>query len=102
MSNTNPDDSQIFTGRIARNSSTPADPAAPDIHSGSPGTKKPSNPFRRFMDRYPNLWEFILFNILSNISTITRFILAWVGTAVFVNSLSSITVLPNPMAWAGS
>lgn len=27
------------------------------------------------------------FNILSNISTITRFILAWVGTAVFVNAL---------------
>lgn len=87
MSNTNPDDSRVLTGRIAQDSSTPADPAAPDIHSGSPGAKKPSNPFRRFMDRYPNLWEFILFNILSNISTITRFILAWVGTAVFVNAL---------------
>lgn len=43
---------------------------------------------RRWIDEHPNLWEFILFNILSNISTITRFVVTWIGTAVFVSALS--------------
>lgn len=58
-----------------------------------PGQTQPSDqakaksPFRRWIDTYPNLWEFILFNILSNISTITRFVLVWVCTAIFVHGL---------------
>jgi putative flippase GtrA len=44
--------------------------------------------FRNFIDKHPDLWQFILFNILSNISTITRFVLGWIGTALFVGALS--------------
>ena len=31
-------------------------------------------PIRRWIKDHPNIWEFILFNVLSNISTITRFV----------------------------
>ncbi|KFJ05715.1 PTS cellobiose transporter subunit IIC [Bifidobacterium tsurumiense] len=44
-------------------------------------------PMRRWIDEHPNIWEFILFNVLSNISTATRFIVAWIGTAVFVSAM---------------
>lgn len=44
-------------------------------------------PLRSWIEKHPNIWEFILFNVLSNISTITRFLVAWVGTAVFVSAL---------------
>ena len=36
---------------------------------------------RKWISDHPNVWEFILFNVLSNISTITRFVVAWIGTA---------------------
>jgi putative flippase GtrA len=42
---------------------------------------------RKWISDHPNVWEFILFNVLSNISTITRFVVAWIGTAVFVSAL---------------
>ena len=29
-------------------------------------------PIRQWIKDHPNIWEFILFNLLSNISTITR------------------------------
>lgn len=44
-------------------------------------------PVRRWIRNHPNIWEFILFNLLSNISTITRFVVAWIGTAIFVSAL---------------
>lgn len=40
--------------------------------------------FKQWKADHQSLWEFILFNILSNISTITRFVCAWVGTAIFI------------------
>ncbi len=43
--------------------------------------------FRAWCDRHPDLWEFILFNVLSNVSTITRFVCTWLGTALFVSAL---------------
>lgn len=43
---------------------------------------------KKFTEDHPDLWQFILFNLLSNISTITRFVLTWVGTALFVNALA--------------
>ncbi|WP_044098263.1 GtrA family protein [Bifidobacterium bohemicum] len=43
---------------------------------------------RRLIAKYPNLWEFIKFNVLSNISTITRFVCVWILTAVFVHALN--------------
>lgn len=42
---------------------------------------------RKWIDNHPDLWEFILFNILSNVSTIARFVITWIGTAIFVNAL---------------
>ncbi|MFT8531881.1 PTS cellobiose transporter subunit IIC [Bifidobacterium aquikefiri] len=48
-------------------------------------------PVSHWIADHPNLWEFILFNVLSNVSTITRFIVAWVGTAVFVSALGLTT-----------
>lgn len=49
--------------------------------------KKDAGPIRRWIVAHPNIWEFILFNVLSNISTVTRFVVAWIGTAVFVSAL---------------
>ena len=44
--------------------------------------------FRTWREKHPDLWEFILFNILSNVSTITRFVMTWIGTAMFVAGLA--------------
>ena len=44
--------------------------------------------FDEWRENHPDLWEFVLFNVLSNISTITRLAMTWVGTAVFVSALS--------------
>lgn len=41
----------------------------------------------KFKKNYPDLWQFICFNILSNISTLMRFVMTWIGTAVFVNMM---------------
>jgi hypothetical protein len=46
---------------------------------------------RKFIKEHPDIWQFILFNLLSNISTITRFILTWIGTAVFVDALKMVS-----------
>lgn len=47
--------------------------------------------FKEWTEQHQSLWEFIKFNILSNISTITRFVCTWVGTAVFIHALSLTT-----------
>ncbi|MGI6754544.1 MAG: PTS cellobiose transporter subunit IIC [Atopobiaceae bacterium] len=36
---------------------------------------------------HESLWQFIKFNVLSNISTLTRFAAGWLGTALFVSGL---------------
>ena len=38
--------------------------------------------FAKWKEEHQALWEFILFNILSNVSTAARFIVTWVGTAL--------------------
>lgn len=43
--------------------------------------------FRDWTEKHHGLWQFILFNLLSNISTVTRFVMAWVGTALFVGTM---------------
>ena len=43
--------------------------------------------FKDWADEHQGLWEFIKFNILSNISTITRFAMTWVGTAIFISGM---------------
>ena len=46
---------------------------------------------KSWIERHPDLWEFIKFNILSNVSTIARFVMTWIGTAIFINSLKILT-----------
>ena len=35
---------------------------------------------KNFKSKHPDLFEFILFNIMSNVATITNFIVLWIGT----------------------
>lgn len=35
---------------------------------------------KKWIDTHPNLWEFILFNVLSNCATITNFVVMWICT----------------------
>lgn len=44
--------------------------------------------FKTWTEEHQSLWEFIKFNILSNVSTATRFVVTWVGTWLFVNTLA--------------
>ena len=43
--------------------------------------------FKQWKADHQAIWEFILFNILSNISTITRFVCTWIGTAIFISGM---------------
>ena len=43
--------------------------------------------FKKWTEEHQTIWEFIKFNVLSNISTITRIVFAAVGAAIFVNTL---------------
>ena len=38
--------------------------------------------FKEWKEEHQALWEFILFNVLSNVSTASRFVVTWVGTAL--------------------
>ena len=42
--------------------------------------------FKKFKEQHPDLWEFILFNLLSNCSTITNFIVMWICTGFVFRS----------------
>ena len=37
---------------------------------------------KKWIAAHPNLWEFILFNLLSNCATVTNFIMMWLCTGV--------------------
>ena len=43
--------------------------------------------FKTWTEEHQGLWEFIKFNVLSNISTITRIALTAAGTEIFVEAL---------------
>lgn len=47
--------------------------------------------FKEWTEKHATLWQFILFNVLSNISTISRFVFTWLGTALFVNALGMVS-----------
>ena len=36
---------------------------------------------KRWKAAHPDLWEFILFNILSNCATVTNFVVLWITTS---------------------
>lgn len=48
----------------------------------------------RWIEEHPDLWEFIKFNVLSNIATITNFILLWLGTGFLFSGFSD-----KPFQW---
>ena len=60
--------------------------AAPNA-SGEAAEEQQLGPIRRWIKNHPTIWEFILFNVLSNISTISRFVVTWIGTAIFVSAM---------------
>ena len=41
---------------------------------------------KKWIGAHPNLWEFILFNVLSNCATVTNFIMMWLCTGVLFTS----------------
>lgn len=43
---------------------------------------------KEWIKQHPDIWEFIKFNILSNIATITNFIVLWIGSHLLFVSLS--------------
>lgn len=45
-------------------------------------------PVYRFKQAYPNIYEFIMFNLLSNIATITNFVVLWLGTLLFFRNMT--------------
>lgn len=45
--------------------------------------------FKAWKERHPDLWEFILFNILSNCATVTNFIFMWLCTGFIFKSFSN-------------
>ncbi len=44
---------------------------------------------KKWIDEHPTLWEFILFNILSNVATVTNFVVMWVCTGFIFKSFRS-------------
>lgn len=47
-------------------------------------------PIKNFQQKHPDLYEFILFNIMSNVATITNFIVLWIGTGILFTKLATI------------
>lgn len=45
---------------------------------------------RNFKEKHPDLYEFIMFNIMSNVATVTNFIVLWIGTGLLFARLSEI------------
>ena len=43
---------------------------------------------KTWISAHPDLWEFILFNVLSNLATITNFVVMWVCTGFIFKGLS--------------
>lgn len=46
------------------------------------------NKFKTWISDHPDLWEFILFNILSNCATVTNFVVMWLTTGFIFKGLS--------------
>lgn len=45
---------------------------------------------KNWIEKHPDLWEFILFNILSNCATVTNFIVMWICTGLLFTRLKGI------------
>lgn len=52
--------------------------------------RSPLRAIQQFKEKHPDLFEFIMFNIMSNVATITNFIVLWIGTGLLFANLSEI------------
>lgn len=43
----------------------------------------------QFKEKHPDIYEFIMFNLLSNVATITNFIFLWLGTGFLFKSFAN-------------
>lgn len=59
------------------------------MSAGSKGEDAIVTELKRWIGSHPNLWEFILFNLLSNCATIVNFLVMWLCTAVLFAPLHS-------------
>jgi hypothetical protein len=57
--------------------------------------------FKQWTEDHQALWEFILFNVLSNVSTIARFVVTWVGTAITGGAGTVVVFLAELIAQVG-
>lgn len=48
------------------------------------------NGFKKWVENHPDLWEFIMFNILSNVATVTNFVFMWIGTGILFKGLKEV------------
>ncbi|MGT2912020.1 GtrA family protein [Streptococcus cameli] len=49
---------------------------------------------KEWIEKHPDLWEFIKFNVLSNIATITNFCVLWIGSSFLFKAFSN-----QPFEW---
>ncbi len=49
--------------------------------------------FKEWKEEHQALWEFILFNILSNVSTVARFVVTWIGTVLTGGAGTAVVLL---------
>lgn len=49
---------------------------------------------KEWIEKHPDLWEFIKFNVLSNIATITNFCVLWLGSTFLFKTFSN-----QPFDW---
>lgn len=49
---------------------------------------------KKFKEKHPDMYEFLLFNVMSNVATITNFVVLWIGTGFIFDSLSD-----TPFNW---
>lgn len=45
---------------------------------------------KQWIEKHPDLWEFILFNLLSNCATVTNFVVMWLGTGFLFKGLKDM------------
>lgn len=43
-----------------------------------------------WINKHPQLWEFIKFNVLSNVATITNFVVLWISTGILFSAFKNI------------
>lgn len=45
---------------------------------------------KKYKKEHPDMYEFIMFNIMSNVATVTNFVVLWIGTGLLFKQLAQI------------